>query len=791
MSTFIKDFITRAGVIVQGTSAVTSSSGQTGALQVNSGAAINKNLIVGTSAQVYGATNLYSTLNVTGNTTLSSLTVTNTATFSNININDSAVLNTLTVNLSTILNGSFISNAAVNTFSGHLFVTGTNTLNVGTGSSYFAGIVNITNETTATVNGNGALKVSGGVYIDDNLVIKSTEANTGTTSSNSLYVAGGAWIDKSLVVGGPTLFQDTVVFNGTATYVFSTNTYYTDNIVNLHVPPGGIDDFWDLDDGKDIGFKFHYFTQGTDTNAALVLANDTKWLEWYSAGAEGTSTFAGASYGTFKTGAIVLASNTATNSTQTGALQVAGGIGVGGGVYSGGTVSAGILAGRNLTQDRLVFVGTNNTLIDDSRLTFNTATGVLNTVVSTSTTALNLTGGAAGSLPYQLSSTQTAFLAIGTPGYVLTSQGGFPEWTPLSGTQAGSAITATNLLNGGPGQLPYQISSGVTGFVGTGTSGQLLQSNGSSGPSFVNTGNIFVGYSVYSKNLLNGGAGAIPIQSGSGATAFIAPGNTGTFLSHDGITATFVATSTMFVAAAVLATTVAGGTAGQLLYQSNTGTTSFAGPGNAGEVLVSKGSGSPVYQNTLTLAGTSTSISTTTGALVVNGGVGIGGNLNASGLIKFSNTEDSSLYNTGSVVVSGGVGIAKNLHVGQSITIGQASAGSVVNAIYSNNVLLSSYTSPVIQSTSTQTLDTLSTSSYRTARYTVQVVDINNNVHVSELVLFHDGANAYVNEYGIATNNGERGTFGAEINTGNMNLLFNAVSTVSTTIKIVRLALTQ
>jgi hypothetical protein len=169
------------------------------------------------------------------------------------------------------------------------------------------------------------------------LFLSGQSASTSTTSSNALYVAGGAYLN-SLYVPNSTVFGGPVYFNGTATYVYSTQTAYTDNILELHVPPTGVGGQWTLDDTRDIGFRFHYYNSG-DQNAALVLANDTKYLEWYNTGAEGTSTFAGSSYGTFKTGAIKLAGGTQASSTQTGDLTVTGGIGIGGAVWASNVVA--------------------------------------------------------------------------------------------------------------------------------------------------------------------------------------------------------------------------------------------------------------------------------------------------------------------------------------------------------------------------------------------------------------------------------------------------------------------
>ena len=271
LTSITRDFVVKAGALVEGTSFVTSSTGQTATLQVNGGAAIAKNLIVGTTATIWGATTLQGPLVVNGYSQLQQLTATIfTATSANIIGNST-------------FGGNTQFNGALNTFSGALFVTGTNIFTVGTGASNFggtvtiAGVTSVTNTSTAnSAGGTGALVVSGGTLINDNLVVKSTAYNTATNTANAIYTAGAVYADKGLTVAGPVLFKDIVTFNGTATYVLSTNTYYTDNILEIHTPPSGVYGQWTVDDGKDIGLRFHYFTNGTDTNASLVLDNATK-----------------------------------------------------------------------------------------------------------------------------------------------------------------------------------------------------------------------------------------------------------------------------------------------------------------------------------------------------------------------------------------------------------------------------------------------------------------------------------------------------------------------------------
>ena len=269
---------------------------QTGALQVRGGVGISENLYVNGFVNIGGAL-AWTTATLTSLSQLS-----NTAT----GYLTSATLGTYGV--SSILAGADIS---VSGATGTVTISGTGTLqSITNRGAVTPNAITITNVTQATSTSSAALMVGGGI------------------GANSAYF-------NTLNVAQAATFAGPVTFSGTATYVLSTNTYWTDNILELHVPPSGVNALWTTDDLRDIGLRFHYYTNSTDTNAALVLANDTKYLEWYNAGAEGTSTFAGSSYGTFKTGNIVLANTTASVSTATGSLIVQGGVGVGGNIYAG------------------------------------------------------------------------------------------------------------------------------------------------------------------------------------------------------------------------------------------------------------------------------------------------------------------------------------------------------------------------------------------------------------------------------------------------------------------------
>ena len=94
---------------------------------------------------------------------------------------------------------------------------------------------------------------------------------------------------------------------------------------------------------------------------------------------------------------------------------------------------------------------------------------------SSATTATNLSGGSAGTLPYQTGPGATAMLAAGTSGQFLKSNGtAAPSWaTP-------TIATATNLSGTTVNSIPYQSASATTSYLSPGASGQYLQSNGSS-----------------------------------------------------------------------------------------------------------------------------------------------------------------------------------------------------------------------------------------------------------------------------------------------------------------------
>lgn len=168
-------------------------------------------------------------------------------------------------------------------------------------------------------------------------------------------------------------------------------------------------------------------------------------------------------------------------------------------------------------------------------------------------------------------------------------------------------------------------------------------------------------------------------------------------------------------------------------------------------------------------------------------------NVNSTLLIPTSPTEILSLQPTGAITINANAGT-------DTITIGETLTGNVIlttggiisgdltvtgvtkqkdSTLYSGNTSLSTVSQTVI--------DSFSASTFRSAKYLIQVTDnVSNYYHVTELLLIWNGTDVQKVEYAVVTTAGELGTVDADINTGSVRLLFTATDTHSRTIRFIR-----
>ena len=329
---------------------------------------------------------------------------------------------------------------------------------------------------TLTLDTNGTVTMPGNTDVLGNLTV------TGDTSAGNLTVTG----DTTL---GNTTIHGTFVLNGNTQYVVSENTVYTDNMLEIHAPEGGVGDVWTINDGKDIGIRMHYYNAPNDRNAALFMDNGDWRLKWVANAVEVGGQILHSDFGDIQAanfyGNIATASQTAITSVGTLiGLTVTDTIT---GNISGNAGTATVLrTARNI--NGVSFNGSANITITANAATL-TGVTLNSTVLASSLTSvgtlgnLTVTGNiSAGNVSATnltgtiRTASQTAITAVGTLGNLT-----------VSGNVALQGLTQLQQLD-----IPYTAKTAATGTVTHDCSvGQIFYHTSISGnftPNFINLG---------------------------------------------------------------------------------------------------------------------------------------------------------------------------------------------------------------------------------------------------------------------------------------------------------------
>ena len=269
--------------------------------------------------------------------------------------------------------------------------------------------------------------------------------------------------------------------------------------------------------------------------------------------------------------------------------------------------------------------------------------------------ANNLAGGVAGSIPYQNSPGVTQFIPIGASDTVLVSNGTTATWQNLGTLSANGGVNADNILvQPDPGGLKYLLlAEGSGSYV-------IPYINGDSGPTFNTSTGVDINSTLSTAGPIHLGGHIIPdtnlaydlgsssykfrdiyLSSGTiyiGSSVIRGTGTTGLTTNGAEVLTTASAASTT-VGFATTATNLAGGTVDGVAIQTDVGVTGFitASTSTVGNTLVKRDSNGDFNSRNLKLSGSTHSNSTNTGALTVEGGVGIGGGLVSGGTVTATN----------------------------------------------------------------------------------------------------------------------------------------------------------
>ena len=271
-------------------------------------------------------------------------------------------------------------------------------------------------------------------------------------------------------------------------------------------------------------------------------------------------------------------------------------------------------------------------------------------------------GGASGSTFNGSSALTVSYNTVGAPSTTGTNATG--TWgISISGnaataTSATSATTATNLAGGSAGTVPYQSAAGTTAMLAAGTAGQYLQSNGAAAPSWATLGNGTLSMAV-SGTGLSGSASFTANQSGNSTftvTSNATNANTASTIVARDASGNFSAGT---ITAALTGTAsgnlpLTGGTLTGVLDINNTA----AAPSGGNSLTLGAGVG---YKYIQSWASTPLNLNPLGNAVQITGNVALhAGNYNSYALPLSGGTMTGTIYsNVGSIIIGQNGGVTR------------------------------------------------------------------------------------------------------------------------------------
>jgi enhancing lycopene biosynthesis protein 2 len=558
--------------------------------------------------------------------------------------------------------------------------------------------VTITDNTTSTSATTGALKVVGGISTQENLnvgavakVISGTDATSKTTGA--LIVTGGIGVAKN--IHGKNVFVEDVVSNSVVILDTTTSSSATTGALKV---VGGISTQENLNVGAVA--KVISATDATSkTTGALIVTGGLGVAK----NIHGKNVFVE----DVVSNSVVILDNTTSDSATTGALKVVGGISTqenlnvgavakvisatdatskttGALIVTGGLGVAKNIHGKNVFVEDVV---SNSVVILDNTTSDSATTGALKVVGGISTQE-NLNVGAVAKVisgTDATSKTTGALIVTGGLGVAKNIHGKnvFVEDVVsnsvviLDTTDASSKTTGALKVSGGLGVAGNVHSSNIfagydldlTSYMGRAAVGFTGETNHASFAHIDNntTGNYALKQTEGGTTHVNAKAGQhIRLNINNSEKARLTGAGdlkVGSNVLYVDVSETSIGVNTAspeaklhvvgnaYVSSTTDATTT---TTGALIVA--------GGLGIAKKIVGQHANFEDVEADSVTITDNTTSDSATTGALKVVGGISTQENLNVGAVAKVISATDASSKTTGALIVTGGVGISKNIH---------------------------------------------------------------------------------------------------------------------------------
>jgi hypothetical protein len=462
-----------------------------------------------------------------------------------------------------------------------------------------------------------AVSVTGGYVISNSFVLASSYVNAASIVANTVTSNGNLYVsqDGAYIIGNVNIVGNLNV-TGSQQATQSSNSTAPIILIHSNAAP------YTTNDGKDIGIEWQYY-DGADKYAFLGRQNTTGSLVYLDNVTDTANVITAGTFGNVQFGQLLLSNTTSATSNVTGALQVKGGVGILGNLHAT-RANVGNLSVTGFHVGNMNFAGGDTIYINGSPVvtsatSFNGGTvGLATTFACTTPSTSTITG--AVIVTGGLGVAGNVYLA----NLIVPNTGGI--WANIFGNilmPTQPFITSLGTLSslamaGTITALNINPNTNITYSLGSGTS---------------NRWNKIWTFDMDLSGTLTGGT----INSTGGT-------HTGNIAINTSGAAALTTTTAVAELFNTTATTVRIGAGGTTEFDSNTQSTSTT----TGAVIIQGGLGISTGQfniggaggrsittttGNVVFGGNTPSTSSTTGQLVVDGGVGISGNLFTAGWI--------------------------------------------------------------------------------------------------------------------------------------------------------------